>query len=69
MAAAARKRSGAEVIRQLRAAYTNDRYLGPSCGGLTLASIKKRALFVKAMDCRVKPGNDLGRVNVNDHWY
>jgi hypothetical protein len=21
------------------------------------------------MDCRVKPGNDLGRVNVNERWY
>jgi hypothetical protein len=29
-----------------------------SCAGSTRASIKK--VFVKVMDCRVKPGNDGG---------
>ena len=41
----------------------------PVMRGLDPRIHRKRALFVKAMDCRVKPGNDLGKVNVNDHWY
>jgi hypothetical protein len=40
--------------------------IAPSCAGLTRASIEKN-ISLKRMDCRVKPGNDGGRVSANQH--